>query len=214
MTLKRELIGKKFGKWKVIEFAFKKCYKNSTQPYDFWKCRCECGCERFIKGISLIKHKSWRCRSCANSASKNSILHGLSKTDIYMVWKSMKSRCYYHKDINYKNYGARGIKVCEEWKNDPVEFYKWALTNGWNKKLQIDRKNNDGNYSPENCRFITHQENSQNSRLSKLNRKKVIAIKKLLILGYSYKYIASIFNVHSDTIGLIKRKKTWNNIGN
>lgn len=90
--------------------------------------------------------------------------HGLSKHPLYTVWNNMKTRCYkeYHKE--YKYWGGRGINICDEWKENFYCFYKWAMTNGYKQGLQVDRINNDGNYSPENCRFVSGRINSLNKR--------------------------------------------------
>lgn len=90
--------------------------------------------------------------------------HGLSKHPIFNVWNHMIQRCYNPNCRAFKNYGARGISVCAEWKDSPVEFIKWSEQNGWDPKLEIDRIDNDGDYSPENCRYVTHSENNKNKR--------------------------------------------------
>ena len=91
--------------------------------------------------------------------------HGYYKHPLYAnVYFNMKRRCYDSKTWNYKNYGGRGIRVCNKWNNDVVKFIEWALINGYGKGLQIDRINNDGDYSPDNCRFVTPKENSNNRR--------------------------------------------------
>ena len=87
---------------------------------------------------------------------------------LYYIWKDMKSRCLNPKDKSYKYYGSRGIKVCEEWKNNMANFIEWALENGWKKGLTIDRKNNDGNYEPKNCSFVTRLQQMNNTRRAKL----------------------------------------------
>ena len=79
----------------------------------------------------------------------------------------MKERCYDPKSRSYKDYGARGIQICDEWLNDPNSFVKWALENGYEPGLSIDRIDNDGNYKPENCRWVTLAENNQNRRSSR-----------------------------------------------
>ena len=94
--------------------------------------------------------------------------HGYTNTRLYRTWKKIKERCLKENNINFKNYGGRGISICNEWLN-PTVFINWALENGYNDNLQIDRINNDGNYCPENCRFVTIQENLGVGR--KRNRK-------------------------------------------
>lgn len=78
------------------------------------------------------------------------------------TYTNMKQRCYYPKDKAYKYYGEKGVKVCDEWLNDRNKFYEWALNNGYQENLTIDRKNTDGNYEPDNCRWITHKEQQSN----------------------------------------------------
>lgn len=80
------------------------------------------------------------------------------------IWHAMKKRCYNVKLPCYKNYGGRGITICDEWKNSFDLFMEWALSNGYRYDLQIDRINNDGNYEPNNCRFVTPKQNAQNRR--------------------------------------------------
>ena len=91
--------------------------------------------------------------------------HGLYKEhkELFNIWQTMKSRCENPNREKYKDYGGRGIKVCEEW-HDAEVFCKWALANGYNGGLQIDRIDNDGNYEPSNCRWVTPKENSRNRR--------------------------------------------------
>ena len=88
--------------------------------------------------------------------------HGLSKTRIHRIWHSMYCRCYYPKTNGYKNYGGRGIKVCEEWKHLDgfINFYNWAMSHGYNDYLTLDRIDNDKDYEPSNCRWITPKEQS------------------------------------------------------
>ena len=90
-----------------------------------------------------------------------------SRIPLYQVWKRMKNRCNNPKSEAYPNYGGRGIIECESWENDFTTFRDWALSNGYSPKLQIDRKENDGNYNPSNCRFVTRTENMSNRRNSR-----------------------------------------------
>lgn len=90
------------------------------------------------------------------------------KNPIYRVWAGIKKRCLDKNYVNYKHYGGRGIEICDEWKNSSVTFINWAINNGYQKGLQIDRIDNDGNYSPENCRFVTVKINNRNTRRTKI----------------------------------------------
>ena len=95
------------------------------------------------------------------------IYDGRSKTKLYSVWKTMKYRCSNKNNHKYKNYGGRGIKVCDEWKDYSL-FRTWALSNGYQDDLTIDRVDVDGNYEPNNCRWVdmkTQQRNRSNNKL-------------------------------------------------
>lgn len=116
--------------------------------------RCECG---DVREYSLNQLKSGKAKSCGcyrrdlNPSKK----HGLRYHPLYSVLEGMKKRCLNKTDHSYGRYGGRGIKICDEWLNDVTCFVEWAINNGWKKGLQIDRRNNDGNYEPDNCRFVT-----------------------------------------------------------
>lgn len=86
---------------------------------------------------------------------------------IYKCWNSMKQRCYNENNKAYKNYGARGITMYDEWKNNFLSFYEWAKDNGWKEGLELDRIDNNGNYEPSNCQFITQGENLSVGKLRK-----------------------------------------------
>jgi hypothetical protein len=90
-------------------------------------------------------------------------IHGMSSHPVYCTWNDMMQRCYNMKRASYHRYGGRGIKVCTEW-HSPKIFIEWAISNGWVHGLELDRKNNDSDYMPDNCRFITPQMNSNNRR--------------------------------------------------
>ncbi len=93
-----------------------------------------------------------------------SFKHGKTGSRLYEVWHHMKSRCYYTKNKNYNAYGGRGIAVCDEWKNDFMSFYNWAMENGYDDTLTIDRIDNNKGYEPSNCRWVDMKQQSRNRR--------------------------------------------------
>jgi len=130
--------------------------------------KCNCGNE-FITVKQSVK--SGRTKSCGCLLRSNSKLigevqtHGLTKTKLYRVWASMKQRCYNKKSSVYKYYGVKGIKVCDEWKDDFKAFYDWSHLNGYKEGLTIDRKENDKGYTPDNCRWVNKSIQQQNTTL-------------------------------------------------
>lgn len=151
------LIGKKFGRWSVLEIEPPKRYRKA-------KCRCECGIEREVLVFAL---RSGRSSSCGCLKAKRMTRHGDSGRSLkrlYRIWSCIKCRCYQVSHIHYKNYGGRGIVVCEEWRNSYENFRAWSLVNGYEDRLQIDRRDNNSGYSPENCRWVTPAVNATNRR--------------------------------------------------
>lgn len=92
--------------------------------------------------------------------------HGMYETPLYHKWENMKQRCFNTKHPSYKNYGGRGITVCDEWKTF-LNYYEWAIHNNYSDDLELDRIDNNGNYEPSNCRFISHKANNNNKRTNK-----------------------------------------------
>ena len=101
--------------------------------------------------------ENYFCNKCHRSNRDD--VHYLCNHELYTKWGCMKQRCYRKKNDNYKYYGGKGIKICDEWKNDFLNFFEWSIKNGWNTKLEIDRIDSNKNYCPDNCRFITKREN-------------------------------------------------------
>lgn len=91
-------------------------------------------------------------------------VHGMRNTRLYQIWLAMRQRCSNPNHIVYRYYGGRGIKVCDSWDNNFIQFYDWAMANGYSEELEIDRVNNTGDYSPNNCRWTTRTENLNNMR--------------------------------------------------
>lgn len=118
-------------------------------------------------------------------------------------------RCTDPEFQDFRNYGGRGITVCEEWMRNPQSFVDWAFAHGWKRGLQIDRIDNDGPYSPINCRWVTSAENNRNRRNNKLDVEKVARIRELLASGETRKRVAALFGVHHSLITRIHQRKQW-----
>lgn len=125
-----------------------------------WLCQCDCGNETTAKERYL---KDGHKRSCGCLRGIHMITHGGTKTRLFKIWQSMHERCESKSHIHYKNYGGRGISVCDEWK-DFITFREWALNNGYSDILSIDRIDVNGNYNPLNCRWVTMKEQHNNKR--------------------------------------------------
>lgn len=164
-----DLIGQRFGRLVVIE----KSEKRDSGGNVFWLCKCDCGKDTLVSTHSL---KVGHCKSCGcykidvnrEQGKQCFTKHGKKYTRIYNIWCSMKQRCYGKNVKSYKYYGARGITICDEWKNDFMSFYNWAMNNGYQDNLTIDRINVNGNYEPNNCRWCTVLEQSNNRRSNHL----------------------------------------------
>jgi hypothetical protein len=154
--VRANLIGKKFGKLTVIEFAEINKHKKSM-----WKCRCDCGKEVIVLGSHLV---SGHTVSCGKHAKF--VKHGQRHTKLYKVWLSMKNRCNNTADCKYNLYGGRGIRVCEEWQSDFQAYHDYvsSLPHYGEKGYSLDRIDNDGNYEPGNVRWATQKEQSNNKR--------------------------------------------------
>lgn len=157
MVKKVNLTGQRFGRLVVLADSGKR-YKGKSI---LWRCICSCGNITDVAGYNL---KNGNTKSCGCLQRK----HGESNrniTRLYRIWRNMKTRCYNPNQSNYKYYYAKGIKVYKKWKNDYLTFKKWALANGYKNDLTIDRIDNNGNYEPLNCQWITLSENSKKGRI-------------------------------------------------
>jgi hypothetical protein len=165
MKKKFDLTGEVFYRLTVLAEAPRKAQCHSTR----WLCRCECGT---VKTYTSDQLRKGRVKSCGCLRSENLSMarrkHDESKTRLYKKWTGIITRCYNPKCKSYKNYGGRGITMCEEWRNSYEAFRDWALAHGFREGLQIDRIDTNGNYCPSNCRWITSKQNQRNRTNNRL----------------------------------------------
>jgi len=154
-----KLIGKRYGLLTIVQdVGVKK--KNRLV-----KCRCDCGRTKTIQ-LRSLKSQNTRSCGCLRDGKIGALnrTHGMKGTHkqhpLYLVWRGIKTRCFNPRCKAFKTYGARGITICAEWKDDPVAFAAWCLEHGWKPGLTIERIDNDGDYEPSNCEFISKSENT------------------------------------------------------
>lgn len=202
----QNLINEVFGLLTVIEKV------NNSRPIR-WYCKCSCD-SGIIKPYRAGDLKSGDIVSCGcigrKLSSERLKTHGLSRTKQYNWWKNIKYRCYNENDIGYKNYGGRGIKVCDEWINNPEIFINYikSLENYGVAGYSIDRINNDGNYEPGNIKFSTKSQQSQNTRKTLYNIDIVRQIRSMAE-SRSIIDIAKELNIPYSTIIKIVKKEIW-----
>lgn len=152
-----DLEGRKFGRLLVIRNTGRK-----QGTHAIFLCRCDCGNLIEIINSNIIRGNTKSCGCLMKDrASEANLKHGDARSRLYGIWCGMKSRCLKSNDSAYKYYGGRDIVICPEWKNNYLIFKAWALANGYADNLGIDRINNNGNYEPSNCQWITQSENSK-----------------------------------------------------
>ena len=157
----QDITGQKFGKLTVIKKV------ENINGRTAYLCECECGNKKQIIG-KYLKNGSTKTCGCGKILNPHHKTHGQSNNKIYYVYKNMINRCYNKKNKKYESYGKRGIQVCNEWLQNFENFYNWAINNGYQENLSLDRINNNGNYKPSNCRWVdlyTQANNKRNNHL-------------------------------------------------
>lgn len=173
----KDLTGEKYGRLTVLglDHRVKSIWQGQNKGYFYyWKCQCECGNKIIVSNSHL---RTGHTKSCG--CYKNDLLvdrvktHGLSNTRLFGLFGKIKGRCYNPNNPKYKNYGARGITICDEWLNNFKSFYDWAMDNGYDENAKfmectIDRIDNNKGYSPENCRFVSNDVQARNKTTNHL----------------------------------------------
>ena len=158
--MKYDLSGKKFGRLTAIETVGVNSHRERL-----WKCLCECGNETTVNSYALVSGhtKSCGCFSVDTARERNT-KHGERRSRLYRIYSNMMLRCYNKNNDNYRYYGGKGVKVCDEWRgeNGSTNFCKWAKKNGYQIHLTLDRIDSNGNYSPDNCRWVTIKQQQNN----------------------------------------------------
>lgn len=189
-----KFLGQRYGRLTVIGFTESTVREGSVA----WVCRCDCG-----NNITVNKPGNVKCgqtKSCGCLKDEQNIhnlaekrrTHGMSETRLFRIWEKMRDRCNNPNVPAYKNYGGRGIKVCNEWDESFVAFYEWAIAAGYNDELTIERVDNDKGYGPDNCCWITREEqqrNKRNIRFVELDGERIPLKTACDRLGVSYKAV-------------------------
>lgn len=165
----KDIVGMKFGRLTVIKLAYT---KRASKILYYYLCKCDCGNEHIVLKSSLLNGLTRSC-GCYNTEIRaekfrQRAKHHMTDTRLHRIWEKMKGRCYCKTNPSYKNYGARGIAICDEWKNDFKTFYNWSINNGYQDDLSIDRINVNSNYEPNNCRWVNQKTQQRNRRNNKL----------------------------------------------
>lgn len=160
---KKDIANLVFGRLTVVH-ALPSVVDSNGIKRTVWECKCECGTITTARTANLLNGSHISCGCYRAEFGIPKFVHGDSATKLYGVWAAMKSRCSAKSGHSFIYYASRGISVCNGWSESFTAFKEWAVANGYREGLEIDRIDTDGNYCPENCRFVTHWENCQNRR--------------------------------------------------
>ena len=191
-----DLTGQRFGKLVVLNRTEDYIFKSGRKER-MWHCQCDCGNIIDVVGTNLKNNNTISCGCFRREKMKNlKTTHGLSHSRLRLIYRNIKSRCYNPNDKKFKNYGGRGITICDEWLGDNgfINFYNWAVTHGYSENLTIDRIETNGNYEPSNCRwadFTVQANNRTNNHLITYNDKTMTISNWAKELGINYKTLSN-----------------------
>ena len=195
MKYESNLIGKRFGRWTVVKKD--KITTDSRGRHDFYVCNCDCGKTKSVNKWQLLRGVSKSCGCYRSDFIRNKDLkHGYSRERVYHIYHLIRQRCYNKNHISYKNYGGRGIKMCDEWINNVSSFIFWCYNNGYRQGLSIDRIDVNGNYEPKNCRFATQKQQQRNRRCNRMvivRGKEYVLADACELFGIKYQNASQIF---------------------
>ncbi len=202
-----DLTGRKFNRLSVLRFLGKNANKTPC-----WLCRCECGRETIVAASNLARGHTKSCGCILADKNRQRATHSATSTSEYGIWNLLKNRCHNPNADNYRFYGGRGIKVCERWRTSFASFLE-DIGPRPSLKHQIERKNNDGDYTPENCQWATRTVQARNTRRNRFEEFNGIVMclsawtELLGVSEYIFKNRARNGHTFQDTVRDILKKK-------
>lgn len=200
MAIKQNLTGQRFGRLTALYTVPNNNYRTR------WHCVCDCGNTKDVLQQNLVNGhvRSCGCLHVERNKEKLAVLnesmqresHHETKTRLYHIWINMKSRCFDENSTTFHRYGGRGITVCREWASSFLSFREWATANGYSDELSIDRINVDGNYCPENCRWVSGSIQQFNKRKPRRNTSGHVGVSWNKKSGKWYSYITKDYVMH------------------